>query len=240
MSFWSGAGSGVVGGLFDLAGGLASSALSASYNADAMADQYYYNQQLAAQQNLYNTTYAKNKIQWQVQDLKKAGLNPLLAAGGSLTGGTASAGLPSVSALQTSAPNLSSIGTNAISAYMQAKALDSEVKQKDAQTTKTKVDTYVDAAKGVGSLLGPVAGAKVLKGALQNHGSVSPDNSVGSSAKSSVVPTVGLGSKFLRNLGIGALGASTAYGAGKMMEKAQKEARSQGRQSFTHHLSAGW
>lgn len=254
--FWNGAGAGYISGGLGLVGGLATSALNAYYSGQAAEDNYYYARQLAEQQYGYNSLLMdkandftremyRNRYQMSVADLKKAGINPLLAAGGSLSGGApssamASAGLPQMSVHSPQAADFSSIGSQAVSAYLAARSLDTELKQKEAQTTKTKVDTYVDAVKGataaIGGTVGAVTAAKYGKRLADKV--LRADGVVSSRPSVSPVP-VGLGSKFLGALGIGAT-AATAYGAGKMMEKAQKEARARGRQSFTHHLSAGW
>lgn len=48
-----------------------------------------YQRQQMAQQNIYNEKYAQNAHQWEVQDLQKAGLNPVLSANGSSAGAIA-------------------------------------------------------------------------------------------------------------------------------------------------------
>lgn len=243
MGFWDGAAAGIASGGLGTLGGLASSALGAYYAGKAAEDNYYYASQLAEQQYGYNSllmdkanAFSKSmydtnmdyKYQRTVADMKKAGLNPLLAAGGSLSGGSsvpssamASAGLPQMSVHSPQVADMSSIGSQAVSAYLAAKSLDTELQQKQAQTTKTKVDTYVDAVKGataaIGGTVGAVTAAKYGKRladrVLNSNGVASP---VGSSFGGSI-----LGSKFLGALGLGAQ-AATAYGAYKLNEHLRK------------------
>ena len=71
--------SGVGGLLNDLTGSSSAASLSHKYSAA-----------LAAQNAAYQKEFAQNAHQWEVEDLKKAGLNPVLSAGGS--GASASGG----------------------------------------------------------------------------------------------------------------------------------------------------
>ena len=49
------------------------------------------NAKSAAEANAFNLSSVQNRHQWEVEDLRKAGLNPILSAGGtpSITGATA-------------------------------------------------------------------------------------------------------------------------------------------------------
>lgn len=231
----------IVGGAMDIGGSLGTSALNAWYANRAAEDSYYYQTQLARQQYGYNLDLMnrsnaftkemyeynmRNRYQMSVQDLKKAGLNPLLAAGGSLTGNApssaqASVGLPQMSVHAPQAADMSALGSRAVSAYIAAMSLDTELKQKEAQIIKTKVDTYVDAVKGLGSVVGGAVGATVLNKLIANKQPVkSSAKSVASSVGSSVGGSV-LGSKLLGALGVGAQ-AATAYGAYKLNEHLRK------------------
>lgn len=57
---------------------------------DAAKTSYGYSSALAAQNAKYQKEFAQNAHQWEVKDLEKAGLNPILSAGGS--GASASGG----------------------------------------------------------------------------------------------------------------------------------------------------
>lgn len=80
MGFFSDIGSALVGGVFGLAGS-AKEAASAKKAADNA--------------NLFTKEQLQNRHQWQVADLRKAGLNPVLSAGGTPSiGGSAQAQVP--------------------------------------------------------------------------------------------------------------------------------------------------
>lgn len=73
-------------GFFSSVGGVVNDVLGGS--SSAKKAQKYQLQQMATQ-NMYNEKYAQNAHQWEVEDLKKAGLNPALSAGGSSAGAIA-------------------------------------------------------------------------------------------------------------------------------------------------------
>lgn len=155
MGWLSAAGS-IVGGIFGANG--AKSANEAS---------------LAAQKELY-----QNRYQWQVEDMRKAGLNPILAA----SGGGLSA--PSVSAPQmqnTAEPLMRGIGmalnsaislidANAAKTTAEANRLNAETNAKNLSLQERIGDSviksnlaeagYFDAQTGYYNILGPVTAAK--------------------------------------------------------------------------------
>lgn len=74
-------------GLFSSIGGIFND-LTGSSSAASLSHKY--SSALASQNAEYQREFAKNAHQWEVEDLKKAGLNPVLSAGGS--GASASGG----------------------------------------------------------------------------------------------------------------------------------------------------
>ena len=78
------------GGIASAFGSLASGALNAHYNRQAM--------DAAAAQNIYQY---QHRYQWAMQDMKKAGLNPILAATSGIAGNVNGA-----SALSSSMPDI--------------------------------------------------------------------------------------------------------------------------------------
>lgn len=108
----------------DLLGNYQGFLLNSSAAESAMHDQYYYTKRLLNQRH-----------QWEVSDLRKAGLNPVLSAGGtpSTSGG---------SAVAASVPS-SNVGFNAVSSAMKAASLQTELEAVAANAVKSKADAGV-------------------------------------------------------------------------------------------------
>lgn len=81
---------------------------------------------------------AQNAHQWEVADLKAAGLNPILSAGGSgaVTGGI-SAPIPDYSGLQTAGESIQNTITNA----MRAKEVQTEILKAQSEVANMDADT---------------------------------------------------------------------------------------------------
>lgn len=79
-----------------------------------------YNSAASAQQNEWNRENYKNRYQWSVEDMRKAGLNPILAATNGIGGSIAGASAASVQAMDYGS-SVSS-GMQATSSASQAKA----------------------------------------------------------------------------------------------------------------------
>ncbi|UPW41751.1 DNA pilot protein [Peromfec virus RodF7_16] len=118
-------------------GGFANSAFSSASSAKAMELQYEYQKKLAEQQNQYNVENYQHRHQWETDDLRAAGLNPILSAnsGGSVAG----AGLNSVGLAVGSAGDVSS----AYQSYKKLTEVDRkqiELQQEANQIQRSSVD----------------------------------------------------------------------------------------------------
>lgn len=82
------------------------------------AVQGHYNSAAAAQQNAWNVENYKHRYQWAMEDMRNAGLNPILAAtngiGGSIAGASAaSIGMPDIAGNISSARGVSAVSKQA-------------------------------------------------------------------------------------------------------------------------------
>lgn len=128
----------VAGGLMGLAGDSMNNSAAASRQEDAQA---------------FNREAMQNKHQWEVKDLKAAGLNPMLSA---MNGSTGTLGSSAASASSSSVGSSSASMSSAFAQNMLAKksmaTLDSEIEKNNADALKARAEAQstldmVDVAK---------------------------------------------------------------------------------------------
>lgn len=108
----------------------------------AAAQSHKYAKEMAELNNKYQKEFAQNAHQWEVEDLKKAGINPILTAtggsGASASGGGASAASMSPSGIN---PIDSLIGT--INGVQSARQVSTQIRNTDADTLNKNIDSQI-------------------------------------------------------------------------------------------------
>ena len=126
-------------GLLSKVGGILNDVTGAT---SAGAQSQKYALQSAQINNAYQKEFAQNAHQWEVEDLKKAGLNPILSAGGS---GTSASGGGVASASETSAGlspmDALTAGVNAYAGIQNARQIKANTENTNANTLLTKAKT---------------------------------------------------------------------------------------------------
>lgn len=122
--------------LSDTVGSIAGSVLGS-------AVQNHYNSANAAQANAWNVENYKHRYQWAVEDMRKAGLNPILAAtngiGGSISGASAaSVGMSDIGSAMNSAKSASAAERQAKNAeHLAVSQIDKNVAEADSTRQAT-------------------------------------------------------------------------------------------------------
>ena len=173
MSFWSAVGSALLGGVTNLFSGLGSSAVqshaqsalnkesygytrklqeqSYGYNKNLQKQSYNLSKQLQAYQNAYTTKMASSAHQIEVNDLRAAGLNPILSATGGngasfstggATVGSASVGSGSVGSGSAGMPNFGD-AVSAVQAGLNIKQTKKDIELAEEQKHNLKADSYL-------------------------------------------------------------------------------------------------
>lgn len=134
-------------GMFSSVGGFIND-LTGATTAGAQSQKYAL--QSATINNKYQKEFTQNAHQWEVQDLQKAGLNPILSAGGSgasASGGGVGSGTVTGGGSATISP-MDALGAG-VSAYQGIQT----AKQIKAQTTNLDANTLLTKAKTQSELL---------------------------------------------------------------------------------------
>lgn len=101
----------------------------------------------AQSNNTYQKEFAKNAHQWEVEDFKKAGLNPILSAGGSGAsasgGGVASGAVTGGGSATISPMDALGAGVSAYQGIQNAKQMKAQTANLDANTLLTKAKTQM-------------------------------------------------------------------------------------------------
>nr|DAM59363.1 MAG TPA: DNA pilot protein [Microviridae sp.] len=107
------------------------------------AVQYHYNSANAAQANAWNVENYKHRYQWAVEDMRNAGLNPILAAtngiGGSIAGASAaSVGMSDIGSTMNSARSASAAERQAKNAeHLAGSQIDKNAAEADSMRQRT-------------------------------------------------------------------------------------------------------
>lgn len=126
-----------------------------------------YNKRLMAMENAYNEKFAKNAHQWEVEDLKSAGLNPALSTGGSSAGSIASQDVSGGSAMGSTNGNIGDI-MGMVSSLASAKANNATAGKQAAETAQI-VEGLPFISKEKQAQINNITADTVLKGAQKSN-----------------------------------------------------------------------
>lgn len=124
-------------GLFSKAGGLLND-LTGATSAGKQSQKYAL--QSAQVNNAYQKEFAQNAHQWEVEDLKKAGLNPVLSAN---SGASASGGGVSSGSVTSAGFNPVETAIGAWNGYEQARNTGADTNRKNAEIDNIHADTLL-------------------------------------------------------------------------------------------------
>lgn len=100
--------------------------------------------------NKYQKEFAQNAHQWEVEDLKKAGLNPVLSAGGG--GASASGGGVNSASVASAGEDPISLGIGAWNGVQSALKSSKEQELLEAQAKNTDADTQLKKLQGINQM----------------------------------------------------------------------------------------
>lgn len=108
----------------------------------AAAQSQKYAKEMAEINNKYQKEFAQNAHQWEVEDMKKAGINPILTATGG-SGASASGGGGSAASMSPSGINPVDAIIGTINGVQSARQVSTQIRNTDADTLNKNIDSQI-------------------------------------------------------------------------------------------------